>query len=31
MADYRIVDSVEALEEKLAEVRAAQRIFATYT
>ena len=31
MADYRIVDSVEALEEKLAEVKAAQRIFATYT
>ena len=31
MADYRIVDSVEALEEKLKEVRAAQRIFATYT
>ena len=31
MAEYRIVDSVEALEEKLAEVKAAQRIFATYT
>ena len=31
MAEYRIVDSVEALEEKLAEVKAAQRIFATFT
>ena len=31
MADYRIVDSVEALEQKLAEVKEAQRIFATYT
>ena len=31
MEDYRIVDSVEALEEKLAEVKAAQRVFATYT
>ena len=31
MADYRIVDSVEALEQKLAEVKEAHRIFATYT
>ena len=31
MADYLIVDSVEALEKKLAEVRAAQKIFSTYT
>ena len=31
MEDYRLVDSVEALEEKLAEVKAAQRIFATYS
>ena len=31
MADYLIVDSVDALEKKLAEVRAAQRIFATFT
>ena len=28
---YQIVDSVEALEAKLSEVRAAQKVFATYT
>ncbi len=31
MAEYAIVDSVEALEEKLAQVREAQQKFATYT
>ena len=29
--NYPIVDTVEALEERLAGVREAQRIFATYT
>ncbi len=29
--NYFVVDSVEALEKKLAEIRAAQEIFATYT
>ncbi len=29
--DYKIVDSVERLEERLAEIRKAQQIFATYT
>ena len=28
---YQIVDSVEALHEAIARVRAAQKVFATYT
>ena len=31
MSNYSIVDSVEALEAKLAEVREAQKKFSTYT